>query len=980
MDARTWVRTLAAMPPSRTLQSPVLVGRDPVLTLLAEAIGEARAGTGRTLLIAGEAGIGKSRIVATVMRQAQKAGFRVGKGDIAPQDQLVSFASLYDLARSLGTKEFGQLGPDILSIRGGKGRDSLASRRVLVHEIAERILETIDRPTALVFEDVHWADELTLEVIGELARRGGTRPLLVVAAYRPEELPAGSIHREWRARLLTQRVAAEIVLERLSATETAQVTTLILGTGLPAPRDVSAAVHERTNGIPLHIEELLAAIGDAPDGRAVRAVTVPSTIEDAVLARLGRLSADAQATARAGAVMGRSFAPEALAGVMGRAPAELDGALDELAAAGILSPFQNLDHGYYDFRHQLLRDAIYESVPTAERRRFHARAAEFGSGLIGASDVHRSVHFERAGLPTEAFRDALAGAEAAAAISSRFESFELYRRAVANMPEDLPAEQAADVWFSFAIAGLAVDDVAATEEAAAIARTHYLAVGKLAQAADALILLAAVMRRDVWPRSERERLFPEIEAELLALPSSPERSGLLADLRVMQGVFALDVSDVELARARLAEARQLIGEADPATGLGEMSTLDLDHELAWADVLAGDAPGGLSRMLGFARQAREANLEGSGVTNYRITADIAARVMEYDVSMAGIAEGIRYADEIEQSYCRHIMAATSAIVGWASGSWDEAVQIAELEIVQRGSRRGSIGSRATLAFVSFGRGDADRARALLDASMAIARPSGELDLILPALWGLAETALVEGIPGRAVDHCWEAIEIAAPTGERALLVPFVVTGVRAALLDRRPEAAQKWLHRITPMLERWRELARPALAHADGLLKTASGSTVAARASLEIAVAGWDARGRIWESTWARLDLAAALVRANRHGEAVPLLTEVLATARRLGSLPVLRRAEELDRAARSRAGDMEPWHPLTAREFEVARHVAEGMTNGEIAAQLFLSPKTVGAHIEHILAKLGVSRRAEIANWVGSMAPTSPEAVATRS
>src|SRR4029079_17358826 len=275
------------------------------------------------------------------------------------------------------------------------------------------------------------------------------------------------------------------------------------------------------------------------------------------------------------------------------------------------------------------------------------------------------------------------------------------------------------------------------------------------------------------------------------------------------------------------------------------------------------------RMLQLSREARDANFEGTGVTNYRITADVAARLMEYPTSPIGVTEGIRYADAVEQSYCRHVMSATSAIIAWASGDWDAAVQIAELELVQRGSRRGSIGSRAVLAFGSLGRGDVERARTLLEASLAITRPSGEVDLILPALWAQAETALVDGDPNRALDHCWEAIELAEPTGERALLVPFVVTGVRAALLDRHPEIAQKWLDRIRPMLSAWAELAQPALDHAEGLLRTASGATVVARTSLESAVNGWDARGRSWEANRDRLHLAAAIARADTTREGV---------------------------------------------------------------------------------------------------------------
>jgi DNA-binding CsgD family transcriptional regulator len=954
---------------TRTLQSPVVVGRDEVLALLARKTGEALAGHGQSLLIAGEAGIGKSRIVGAVIRQARQVGFRHAKGDINPQDHLVPLLEIDDLARSMDASEFGELGPKLLAAKRGKGGDSLSSRRILVHEIADLLVDAIDGPTVFVFEDIHWVDELTLEVIGEVARLAAGKPLLLVVTYRPEELPTGSIHREWRARLLTQRVAEEIVLARLRPEETAQVTTLILGTGLPAPRDVVEAVHDRTNGIPLHIEELLAALGDAAtDGRTIREATVPSTIEDAVLARAQRLSPEAQAVARGGAVMGRCFSPEVLGGVLGRSPGELDGPLDELVSSGMIFPFQFLDQGYFDFRHQLLRDALYESVPSGELRRLHARAAEFGTVLIGATEVHNSVHYERAGLRAQAFRAAVAGAEAAAAITSRFESFELYRRAVANIPDGLAPTEAADVWMAYCYAGFAVDDVPAAEEAATNARRLYLEAGQPDKAIAALLSLAALTRRDVRPRSERKALLDQADAELAALPATPERAMNYVDLRMMQSVLELDAAHLPEARRRLAECLAFAEEAAFAETPGFITRLDIEHELAWADVLGGDAKGGLTRMLELARQARDAHFEATGVTNYRITADVAARVMEYPTSAIGVTEGIRYADEIEQSYCRHVMSATSAIIAWTSGSWDDAVQVAELELVQRGSRRGSIGSRAVLAFVALGRGDVERARTLLDASLAITRPSGEVDLVLPALWGQAEAALVDGDPARALDHCWEAAELAEPTGERALLVPFVVTGVRAALLDRRPEMAQKWLDRIAPMLTGWPDLARPAFEHADGLLRTSSGATVAARTSLESAVAGWDARGRIWEATWAKLDLAAALVRANRYLEAVPILEQVLTTARRLGSLPILRRAEELDRSSRSRSGPHEPWHPLSSREYEVARLVAQGMTNAEIAEQLFVSPKTASAHIEHILAKLGVARRAEIAAWVATV------------
>lgn len=948
----------------RSLQSPLLVGRDDVLALAERRIAEAKAGRGGFLTFAGEAGIGKSRLLGAAIRQATQAGFRYSKSDLAPQDLLVPLASIRDLARWMHVDAFGDLGPELLEMRGGKGEDSLASRRIFVREIAERIIEASNRPTVLAFEDLQWADELSLEVVGDLARLGRDRPLLLLATYRLDELPAGSIHREWRSRLLTQRLAEEARLDRLDTAQTALVTTLILATGLPAPREVADAVFARTNGIPLHIEELLAALGDevGSDGRSIRDVSVPDTIEDAVLARTHHLSQDAQAVARAGAVMGRCFAPDVLAGIMDRPVAGLDAPLQELVDSSILNPFEFVDRGYYDFRHQLLRDALYDSVPAGELRRLHARAGEFGAQLVGASEIHASLHFERAGLRERAFRAGLSGARAAAKLSSRSESFELYRRALANMPDAVSPGEKGEICEEYVEAAFAVDDITAIEEGARAARSHFQEAGDMLGAARALIARIGVAHRDVWPRSAREDLIRQAEAELFAVAPSPERAVAIAELRVDQGMLELDAGRFPESSALFAEARLLYRED------GENETV-IDYYAAIPRILGGNVEEGLKTMLDVARRAREERIESSGVTAYRSAAAVAMDVMEYPTAEMALREGLRYADEIQQSYCRHVMAATTAHLSWAAGRWDEAIQIAELELVERGSRRGTLGSRNALAFVALGRGMIERARDLLDESLAVSRPSGEVGLVLPALWGHAETACIAGEPARALAHCHEAIELARQTGERPLLVPFVVTGVRAALADRRPDLAQQWLDRVTPLLRDWANLAGPAIANAEGLIRLAAGSLVAARTSLEAAVLGWDARGRIWESTWARIDLATCLLRSNRFVDAGRLIAEVMETARELGSSPLQVRADDLNRQARGRGSDDEAWYPLTVREFEVARQIAAGLTNAEIAAELFVSPKTVSSHVEHILAKLGASRRAEVATWVARIA-----------
>ena len=975
MTDRAGPYTLATMVTMRPVQSPLLVGRDDLLQLAERRIEEAAAGRGQMLLLAGEAGVGKTRLLRSIERQASAAGFRVAQGDLSPHDAEVPLASVLDLARTMSQDAaFGSVGAEILSHRATRTGDMLARRQVLVHEIADLILGAVDAPTVLAFDDIQWADELSLEIIGELARRARELPLLVLVGYRRGELPSGSLHREWRSRLLSQRLAEEVRLERLTDDETALVTTLILGTGLPASREVVAAVYDRTNGIPLHIEELLAALAhDGPvDARTIRDAQVPDTIEDAVLARYGRLSKDAQAVARAGAVIGRCFVPEVVAGLLDRPIAELDAPLEELVQQSFLYPFSNLDRGYYDFRHQLLRDALYGTVQAGELRRLHARAAEFGGSLDGASEIHASVHFERAGLRPQAYRAALTGARAAGNVSSRRESFELYRRAVANAPADLPQLELAQLYLSYADAAGAIDDTDALVTATWQARRHFLAAGDAIGAAECLIVIAVSHNRNAVPIAERVAIVDQAEAELASLPPSGERSLLMTDVHLFRAIWAIDGPDLDEADRQFRRARAELDALDPAFAAAEPNvrayTGEVEYWAASLEVLRGNVDEGLATTLTVARAARDARQESTGVTAFRNTALLGVRVMDYEVARIGLEEGLRYADEIEQSYCRHVMASISAIVLWAEGRWDEARGVAELELVEPGSRRGTLPAVDALGFVAMGRGELHRAREYFDRSIAAGSDSGAVHLVLPARWGLAEVDVLDGNAESALAACRAAADLAEATGERALLVPFVVTGTRAALAARRPDEAERWLDRVRAILAGWPRQARPALDHAEGLIRTANGSTVVARASLEAAITGWDALGRTWEGQWARLDLAACLLRSNRDAEAVSVAREVVPRADALGSAPLRRRADDLLAIARGRGAEEEPWRPLTAREFEVARLVAEGMTNASIGERLGLSPRTVGAHVEHILAKLGFTRRAEIAAWVAGM------------
>lgn len=954
------------------LLCPVVIGRDELLEFADRAIRAAAQGHGTAVMLSGQAGLGKTRLIGAIARKAKAAGLRVDGGSVAPQDRQVPLASIREMATGMrGNPAFGSLSEDLLAIDGRHAGDALASRRLIVRSAADRILDAIDRPTLLVFDDLHWTDEVSLEVIGELARHAEGRPLLLLGGYRADEFPRGTIHREWRARLLSQRQAQELALRPLSLEETGVMTTLLLGGELPAPSDVVEAVYERTNGIPLHVEELIAALDDPArrDGRRIREAGVPDTIGDAVLVRLAGLSPEARQVASAGAVIGRCFTPDVISGVVGVPLAELEPSLEQLVDAAILHPFDYIDRGYYDFRHQLLRDAVYAAVPPSQRRRYHEQAAEFVMTLDAASIVHASTHYERAGLRAQAFRASLAAAREASRISARHEAYELYQRAVANMPADLPIVEQADLYEQYSDAAGAIERNEDASTAAARARELYLDAGRPLQAAVMLVGMSIGDVRNGAPNATVLEYVDRAIAETLRLPVTPEREEARAWLLGLRATHLFFASDLRAARETAVESRRL-GESVGDRG----SILEADLLLARIAIVEGDLDRGMEAGMRAARAARDAGFEAVGVTGYRNLAVLAARVMDPAAAEVAIGEGLQYADAIEQSHCRQMMSTTRAILDWAGGRWDDADRRARQELVEIGCRRGVLGSLDVIGLVALGRGQLDEARRWLDESLASGRSLGEAQYLMTPLWGLAEADLLAGAAARAVERCEEALTLAIETGERALFIPFVATGTRACEAARRPEAAEAWLERARRHLSDWKRAA-PALDHAEGLVRLAAGSTVSARASLERAVNGWQELGRIWEATWAQLDLAACLVRGNRHLDALPLLAEARRAGERVGSAPVLERARELERAARRRGLAEQAWRPLSAREFEVARFIANGLTNSAIAAELTLSSRTVGAHVEHILAKLGATRRAEIAAWVATVDQPTPAA-----
>jgi len=267
-----------------------------------------------------------------------------------------------------------------------------------------------------------------------------------------------------------------------------------------------------------------------------------------------------------------------------------------------------------------------------------------------------------------------------------------------------------------------------------------------------------------------------------------------------------------------------------------------------------------------------------------------------------------------------------------------------------------------------GRGDWDVATAQLQEAFTIGLRMAELQRLSPPLWGLAEAARCQGDYETALARCERGYQASASVTDAAYLFPYLLTGVRTHLAHRHIGAAEAWLDRCSSILSvRAIPGTLPAIEHGRGLILLSRGEAAAAYEVLASARAAWHARRRFWEGTWALLDLAEAALKIRRRAEAAQLADQARTAAAAPGARPLTDAAEQFLTSLRQGL-PASPWHPLSEREFEVARLIAAGLTNKQIAEQLVLAPKTISAHVAHILTKLGAARRAEIAAWCATV------------
>ena len=360
------------------MRGGVLIGREAEREWLEEAVTAALVGQGALVLLAGEAGVGKTRLADEVAAASEALALRGAASPAATLPYGPVLGALRGYLRSApgALASCGPLQGHLALLLPELGPAVAESDRATLFESLRCALATIaaGSPAVILLDDLQWSDDATLELLGALADPLRELPILVVGAYRSDEVPRTHPLRGLRNELRRARALRELTVGPLDAERTTALAGQVLGA--PLSPALARTVYDRTQGVPFFVEELAAALesgGRLTEGaRGVELagngeIPVPETIRDAVLLRAAGLSDAARAAAEAASVAGPRFDLELVATLGG------DAGLAELLNSGLVT---ETEPGAGAFRHALARDATYEDVPWPRRRDLHRRLAE----------------------------------------------------------------------------------------------------------------------------------------------------------------------------------------------------------------------------------------------------------------------------------------------------------------------------------------------------------------------------------------------------------------------------------------------------------------------------------------------------------------------------------------------------------------------------------------------------------------------------
>ena len=984
------------------VSSTRLIGRAAELAELEAALAEAADGRPSLVFLAGESGVGKSRLLAELETRATEGGALVLSGDCVdlgeselPYVPLV--AALRPLARS-GDPALTEpvraavapLLPGLAPAAADEESDTGFARppsetppddlRATLHTQArlfEGFLSLLnalgeDRPVLLVIEDLHWADRSTRAAIAFLARSLVAERALVVASYRSDELHRRHPLRPLLAEVERNARARRVALEPLTHDELADQLTDILG-ARPDP-DLLERLWTRSGGNPLYCEELLAA---GLDGRGA----APDTLRDALMLRVEGLSEPAQEILRLVAVGQRTDHP-LLAETSGLDERTLRDALREAVDSHILVAD---DDGRYRFRHALLREVVEDDLLPGERSSLHltlAKALERrvdgqAGAVLTAAVAH---HFAAAGEQPAALEWSVHAAAAAERVYAHGEAHALLERALELWDRVPDAEQRAGgdhvslLWR----AGQAASALGHPSRQLALYQT---ALGEVDPATDPhraskmLEGIARAQRSLNRPKSSIETLERALELVEGADGEAGEaRARLLAGLargRMLDGRFgdsveaakkALDATIAAGMRWAEGHARNTLGFSLAMTGEVEAGAEQLREAIRIArerDDLPdlSDAYVNYSDMLhvlGRSDEARQVALEGREAVGDRRP----IALMWLDCQLAEFAYDV--------------------------GDWEASE--ASLPDPHRWT---GVHTRVNLdlrrAHLLMGRGRHDEARELLTGLEDLAKESSEPQFVGPVAVLCAELRRREGdLDGAraAIDHGLDLMEFCTDDAARVSAVASAGVTVEADAAERArdlgdAQAETAALRRVDDLLSRVAAAAVRTRPIECALLLSARAEAGRAGgrpdpSAYARAAQAWLDVGRPEPAAITRWREAEAHIAAGDREAATTAAGAAHEIADRLGAAYLRGEIEGL--AARARlpieTGEQEPDEPeeeddgfgLTSRERQVLALVAEGATNREIGAQLYMAEKTASVHVSRILSKLNVRTRTEAA------------------
>jgi DNA-binding NarL/FixJ family response regulator len=943
--------------------SDVFVGRIRELGELEPALEATRAGSGATVLVAGEAGIGKTRLASELGRRARDTGFEVLLG-----------RSIDLVGTELPYQPFVEALRPLREPRPVDEETPGSQLRVFENALALLTGRAAVAPVLIVLEDLHWADSSTLDLVVFLAHNLDDRPILLLVTYRADE-PA-SAERMRRLADGVRRSGSALVIE-LGPLEPDELTALLdahVETSVPAT--VADAIVARSEGNPFFAEELLAVAGDA-------GADLPHGLRDLLLQRVARLDDPTQGVLRLAAAAGREVGYPLLHATVELPEGDLRESLRQAVENGVL--VAEPERSSFRFRHALLAEAIYATILPGEREELHARLAEAlaRTGTGGAAEL--APHWEAAGRAAEALVASVEAADQAQAVFGLAEAHAHLERALAlwdAVPDaaELTGHDLAELCFQ--AAELAGETGAASRAVELVRRAiDLVGPGDPHRAVPFNVRLGEYLMATGSHEAGLAALERAIELAPAEHPS-PERAYALGSLAghlmtAWRYAESLPIAEQALALARDVGAREAEVRALTVLG-GDLAYLGRGEE-----------------GLAYFRQALQLAEEvGDLVGLERVYVNLTDALTMLGRPRASVQLGQSGLEVIRRCGIESTLLVANQIEALlAIGDWDEADRLSSAALR-------SITSSFPYALLIFradveiGRGEFDAARVHLEAATATLREDRMLGLYDAHL---AELALWERRWTDAEAAIREGLAQATPRETAQIRVQFCARGLRAhaelaalARARRDGDALRRWLDRARRLVA----TARDAASEASAITPDVAGWLTLAEA--EYARACGAASAELWSEaarTWQRLERqpltaycrwreAEALVAAGAsRSEAAAPLREAHAVAARIGARPLLHELELLAQRARldltppetaSAEGQdrLEEILGLTPREAEVLTLVARGYTDREIAAALVISVKTASVHVSHILRKLGAPNRLEAAAIAHRVSP----------